>query len=522
MTATWRWLALTVLCWCEFAHAENYDLLIRNVRLLDGSGNPWYRADIGVKDDRIKAIGNLEDESAKTIIDGRDHYASPGFIDTHSHAAEAMASKDRSHAGALLVQGITTVLLNPDGGGPVDLEDQAKMILADGIGVNVGLLVPHGSVRSAVLGLENRPAGSDELVQMGELVRKGMQFGAYGLSSGTFYKPGSYAPPSELVYLARIVAGFGGVYASHIRDESNYTVGLKDAVAEVISVAEEADIPAVVTHIKALGPPVWGFSSDIVAMIEEARDKGLSIYTDQYPYIASSTSLTAALLPRWAEAGGRDSFLDRLQDTETRERIVAAMRENLERRGGADRIRFSLFEENPGVIGMSLEAVARQSEEEAVLSALNLLRLGDPKIISFNMQEDDVIQFMLPPWNMTASDGRYAKWGEGAVHPRAFGTFPRKIHKYVVEENIVTLEHAIRSMTSLPAQVYRIKDRGRLIEGAYADIVIFDLARMKDTATFDNPYQLAEGVRHVLVNGRVAYAEKGAIQETHGRLIRRN
>lgn len=500
----------------------HYDVIIRDARVLDGSGNPWILADVAVSGDRIVRIGQIDTQAqARISIDGSGLYLSPGFIDTHSHAREAVESKDRSGATGLLLQGVTTILLNPDGGGPVDLNAQIKNVLTDGIGVNVGLMVPHGSVRAAVVGLDDRRPSLAEMTQMQGLVRAGMEAGAFGLTSGTFYAPGSYADNSELITLSQVVADYDGVYASHIRDESDYSIGLIAAVQEVIDVAEAAKIRAVVTHVKALGPRVWGLGRDVVSMIRQARLRGVQVYTDQYPYAASSTSLSAALMPRWAVAGGRKRFLERLEDEQDLVRIRDAMVENLARRGGATRIMISVFNEAPALAGQLLSDLASQSETDVQDYVLEVLKIGSPKIISFNMQAHDIAELMVPAWNMTASDGRYPPPGIGPVHPRAFGTFPRKIREYVLNQKIVTLEHAIRSMTSLPAQVYNIPARGQIREGAYADLVLFSLEEIKDQATFTDPYQFAEGVHHVLVNGEVVLKEGKSNGQLNGRLIRR-
>jgi N-acyl-D-amino-acid deacylase len=353
------------------------------------------------------------------------------------------------------------------------------------------------------------------------LVKAGMEVGAFGLSSGTFYAPASFSNNDELIALAEVVAQFGGAYNSHIRDESNYSIGLQAAVAEVIEVAEQAKIPGVITHIKALGPPVWGMAEAVVAQIRAARLSGVQVYTDQYPYLASQTSLAAALLPRWAFEGGREAMLRRFNDPEDKTRLLADMQTSLDRRGGADRIQFSRSAETPQAIGLTLEIWARQTEQSVLDAVIELLRDGNPGIVSFNMNPDDVAVFMRAPWNMTASDGSYPVWGVGAPHPRAFGSFPRKIHQYVNEDPVVTLEDAIRSMTSLPAQVYRFKERGLLKVGFIADVVAFDFNEIEDHATFTAPWQLSSGVHHVLIGGEFALKDGQVLEPRWGRLLDR-
>ena len=291
---------------------QSYDVIIRNGRILDGTGNPWFKGDVGIDGKMISAIGDLGEAVARREVDASGLYVTPGFIDTHSHAGPGLTTEVLSEAHPLLAQGITTVLINPDGGGMVDLRDQKEQLKKHGIGVNVIQLVPHGSIRRSVMGAEDRVPTESEMSRMLDLVQSGMEEGAFGLSSGTFYVPGSYSDASEIEEMAKIAAQYKGIYTSHIRDESNYTIGLIASVEEVINVARNAEIPSVITHVKALGPPVWGYGSAVVRKIEAAREEGLEIYADQYPYLGSSTGLSAALLPRWAQSGGADSLLNRL------------------------------------------------------------------------------------------------------------------------------------------------------------------------------------------------------------------
>ena len=501
--------------------AQSYDVIIRDGRVIDGTGNPWFRADVALEGDRIVAIGDLETATAGREIDATGLYVTPGFIDAHSHAGPGLATAGLSHGEPLLTQGLTTVVINPDGGGPVDLARQRSELLRDGLGVNTAQLVPHGSIRRAVLGAEDRAPTAGEMEEMRRLVRRGMEEGAYGLSSGTFYVPGSYSDPEEIVDLATIVAPFGGAYTSHIRDESDYSVGLVAAVEEVIDVARRAGIPGVITHVKALGPRVWGFGTVITQRIEAARDEGIEVYTDQYPYAASSTSLSAALLPRWSQAGGNDSLMARFDRPAVMADIRSAMVESLDRRGGADRIQFRRVRFDESLEGRLLSDVADQRSEDPIDTAIDLLRRGGVSIISHNMHDDDVRTLMAPSWNMTASDGGLVPWMEGVPHPRSYGTFPRKIRQFVVEEGVVDLASAIRSMTGLPAQVLRIADRGVLRPGAYADVAVFDLALLNDRATFTQPHQLSEGMIEVFVNGEAAVSSGEVTGTLAGRVIQK-
>ncbi|WP_441001359.1 N-acyl-D-amino-acid deacylase family protein [Fodinibius sp. SL11] len=512
-------IGLTFSACTIFSQKPNtYDTVIVNGKVMDGTGNPWYYADIAINDDEIVKVGHI-DKSANDTIDAKGLYVTPGFIDVHTHAASGLTDPDLSSAEPQLRQGITTVFINPDGGGAVDMKNQREALMEDGVGVNVAQLSPHGSIREKVMGMEDRAPTSEELDKMRQLVRDGMLNGAFGLSSGPFYSPGSYASTDELVELAKVASEFGGAYTSHIRDESNYTIGLEASVDEVIQVAEEANLPGVVTHIKALGPPVWEMSETIVENIEKSRSKGIEVYADQYPYEASATGLISALVPRWAEEGGYDSLRVRLEDQEQLERIRSAMEENLERRGGPDRIQFRYYNPDSSIEGKTLKDVADNRDEDALSTAIDLIKEGGPGIVSFNMTEEDVHRFMRQPWTMTSSDGGLVHMGEGVPHPRNYGTFPRKIRKYVLADKIIELTHAVRSMTTLPAQVFDLWDRGQIRKGAKADIAIFDPQKLKDNATFQDPHQLSEGIEYVLVNGNIALDRDNLSSERSGRVL---
>lgn len=504
------------------APAESFDLLVVNGRVVDGTGNPWFRADVGVRGDRIAAVGDLSGATAARTIDARGLLVTPGFIDTHSHAGGGLASEGLSHARPLLAQGITTVFVNPDGGGPVDLAAQRTALLEHGLGVNAAPFISHGSVRREVMGMDDRLAADGELDRMRALVRAGMEAGAWGLSSGPFYAPGSYSDTRELVELAKVVAPYGGAYQSHIRDESDYTIGVVAAVDEVITVAREAGIVGVWTHAKALGPPVWGYSMALVRRLEQARAEGIEVYADQYPYPASATGLTAALLPRWAQAGGGDSLQARLARPGDLSRIREAVVENLARRGGADRIQFRRFPDDPSIEGRTLAAVARERGLHPVDAALDLFRQGSPSIVSFNMHDDDLRTIMVQPFTMTASDGDLVPWQEGVPHPRSYAAFTRKLETYVRDLGVVGLEAAVRSMTSLPAQVYRMPDRGVIRVGAVADLAVFDLGRLHTESQFTDPHHLSEGMAWVVVNGELAIADGDFTGALAGRVLLKN
>lgn len=476
------------------------DLLIRNAHVYDGSGNPWFRADVAISGDRITAVGALEGMAATRSIDAAGLALAPGFIDVHSHAAGGLGSDALKQGQPLLAQGITTVIVNPDGGGPTDLAAQRGRFSTQRIGPNVALMVPHGSVRQAVMGMTDRDPNADELGRMVDLVRQGMKAGAFGLSSGLYYAPGSYSKTAEVVALAKATAEHGGVYSSHIRDESDYSIGLLASVQEVITIAEEGGVIGVVSHVKALGPGSHGLAAAVVQRIESARRRGVQVYTDQYPYDASGTGITGALIPRWAQVAGRDALLRRIRGDE-RKRILHEVRDNIARRGGAETLVVSRYAVDPSIEGRHLRELAAAAGVTPEEHALNLLQKGDASLVSFNMSEHDIETIMRQPWNMTSTDGGLGPMGEGKPHPRAYGAFPRKLRLYVKERGVIDLASAIRSMTSLPAQVFGMKDRGTIRPGAIADLVAFDPARVNDPATYQEPHQLAEGMTHILVNG---------------------
>lgn len=503
------------------AAAQDPVTVIRNGRVLDGSGNPWMSADVVIQGERIVRVGDASDVRADRIIDATGLYVTPGFIDVHSHAGPGLTSPELSHAEPLLAMGLTTVFVNPDGGGPVDQAAQREALLADGLGVNVAQLVPHGSVRREVLGAVDRHATSPELERMRSLVISGMEQGAWGLSSGTFYVPGSYAPPEEIEELAKDVARYGGTYTSHYRDESTYSVGLIAAVDEVINVGRVADLPVVLTHVKALGPLVWGYGQAIVSRVERARDEGIEVFADQYPYTASATGLEAALLPRWSQAGGRDALLTRMANPDTMARIREGMEEGLIRRGGADRIQFRRYRPDPSIEGRLLSEVAEERRQDPIDTAADLIRGGGVSIVSYNMHDEDVETLMVQPWTMTSSDGGLVSLGDGVPHPRTYGAFARKLRLYVNEKGTVDLAHAVRSMTSLPAAVFDMPDRGMLREGAIADLVVFDLARVRDVAEYTDPHHYSEGMVHVFVNGVPALTDGAFTGQRPGRVLRK-
>jgi N-acyl-D-amino-acid deacylase len=485
---------------------EPFDVVIRNGRVMDGSGNPWLRADVGIRGGRIAAVGRLGNAAARRTIDAADRLVTPGFIDVHSHAGEGLTHPELRQGQPLLAQGVTTIVANPDGGGPVDLAKQRAALEAGGIGPNVALLVGHGSVRRAVFGNVDRAPSDAELEKMRALVRTAMEQGAFGLSSGLFYEPGTFAATEEVIELAKVAAQFGGLYTSHVRDEGDYDIGVVAAVQEVIRIAEEGGLPGIVSHMKALGPDNWGLSAASIHRIEQARTRGVQVFADQYPYEASSTSLGAALLPGGlraptAEQLRQDPSTLPAAEREARLELEAALAENLRRRGGPAAVQIAFHRADRTLEGQTLDVIAKARGLTPERAAFEILAAGGASIVSYNMSEDDIRRIMRQPWTMTSSDGGLVRMDEGKPHPRNYGAFARKLALYVRERDVVGMEFAIRSMTSLPASVFGMRDRGVIREGAAADIVVFDPAQVRERATYTDPHHLSEGMAFVLVNG---------------------
>jgi N-acyl-D-amino-acid deacylase len=496
---------LTVAVWTQ-AQQPAFDVLIRNGRVMDGSGNPWRRADVGIRGDRIAAVGRLGDTSAALTIDAADRLVTPGFIDVHSHASEGLSRPELRQAQPILAQGVTTVVVNPDGGGPVDLLAQRLELEKGGVGPNVALLIGHGSVRRAVIGGANRAPSGEELDRMRAIVRRGMEHGAFGLSSGLFYTPGSYATTEEVIALARVAAEAGGVYTSHIRDEGNYGEGVVAAVQEVIRIAEEASTVGIVSHMKALGPDNWGLSMAATMRIEEARARGTQVFADQYPYEASSTNLRAALLPGGVELPPAEKLMQPREsltpaEHKAREALEATVRENIRRRGGPASLQIAFYAPDRSLQGKNLKQISEARGVAPEIAAIDLMARGSASIVSFNMSEADIRHIMTKPYTMVSSDGGLVAMGSGQPHPRNYGAFARRLAVYVRERQVTGVEDAIRAMTSLPAMVFGMSDRGVIREGAAADVVVFDPAAVRDLATYTEPHQLAVGMSWVLVNG---------------------
>ena len=496
------------------AQQQPVDLLIRNGRVHDGTGSAARITDVGVSGDRIVFMGDSRARgiTARRTIDATGLIVAPGFIDPHTHTTEDLGSPTGRGNVGYLMQGVTTVLTGNDGGGPVNVARALALWDSAGIGTNGALFIGHGSVRQAVLGSSDAAPSPEQLTRMRALVSDAMRAGAIGLSSGLYYAPGSFATTEEVISLASVAGEAGGVYDTHMRDESSYTIGLLGSIRESIRIAREARIPVNISHIKALGTDVWGKADDVIALIREARAEGLAVTADQYPYTASGTGLGAALLPRWAEAGGGDSLRARIANPAIRPRLVAEMTENLRRRGGAGSLLITSGRDT-SIRGKTLDVIAARQGLSPVEAALRIIAVSSPSVASFNMSEPDIERFMVEDFVMTGSDG-------SGGHPRKFGTYPRKLRQYVFTKKTITLPAFIRASTSLPAETFRLKERGVLREGYFADVVVFDERTIADRATFEEPTLLAAGMRWVMVNGKLAVDDGKPTGSLSGRALR--
>ncbi|HEY6400564.1 MAG TPA: D-aminoacylase, partial [Blastocatellia bacterium] len=486
----------------EPQRVSKLDVLIRGGSVIDGAGTDAIKADVGVAGDRIVFVGDAAKENlqADRVIDAAGLIVAPGFIDPHTHADEDLFDPKRAANLAYLTQGVTTVFIGSDGRSRIPLGKALEQLQSQGIGSNVAAFVGHGSVRQSVMGNIDAAPTPEQLEKMKSLVRQGMDDGAIGLSTGLYYAPGSYAKTEEVIELSKVAAERGGVYDTHQRDESSYTIGLLASIEEIIRIGREAKIPVHISHIKALGADVWGQSGKAIEIINHARAEGVNVTANQYPYDASGTSLAASLLPRWAEAGGRQELLKRIDDPAVRPKLIAEMERNLKRRGGANSLLIHSLGKgvaDRGLIGKRLDEIAKSRGKSPVETALDIIKEGGAGVASFNMTESDIENFMKQSWVMTGSDG-------SGGHPRKYGTYPRKIREYVLNRHVITLPRMIQASSAQVAQTFNLKDRGKLSPGYFADVIVFDEKTVADRSTYEKPEVFAEGLKYVIVNGKVA------------------
>ena len=479
------------------------NLVFRNATVYDGTDKPPTKADVHIKGERIVAVGGVGKPDGAKDIDATGLVLCPGFIDLHTHCDSGLTGKVGKANKNYVTQGVTTVVTGNCGSGPVDAGKFFKGLEDSGIGTNVIHLATHNSIRAEVMGNANRAPTAIESRAMEALTEKAMKDGAWGLSTGLIYNPGTYSKTDEIVALAKVAARHGGLYASHIRDEGS---GLLDAIQEALTIGAESGCRVHVSHIKASGQASWGRSAAAVALIDDARKKGQKVTADQYPYIASSTSLRATLVPSKYREGNQADFVARLDDPKTGPVMKADIEKALGGRDGGKRIQIARFTDNPKWQGKNLAAIAADEKKQPIDIVLEIERKGGAQVVNFGMSEEDVRVYMKQPWVATASDGGVQSPGATVPHPRSYGTFPRKIGHYAIREKLVSVEHAIRTSTGLPADILQLKDRGYVKAGHFADVVVFDPETFRDTATFDKPHQYAAGVKWVFVNGHAAVA----------------
>jgi N-acyl-D-amino-acid deacylase len=515
--------------------SQSFDLLIRNGRVFDGTGNPAFPADIGVRDGKIVAVGRLGSAKAARVIDATGRFVSPGFIDIHSHADDGARARGGFRdedpkvraAPNLVTQGITTVVVNHDGRSPWPIKTQRELIEKNRIGPNTMLMVGHGAVRSQVMGPDTRrPATADEIAKMRALVRQGLQEGAVGLSAGLEYAPGRWSETSEVVELARELPAFDGVYISHERSEGSDPLWyvpsqdgpgpptLLDAVRETIEIGEQSGARVVASHIKAKGANYWGSSGAAISLIERARQRGVDVWADQYPYPTSGTDGSTVLIPAWStrtegqpEAPAAEGLRRTLADPVKAKTARSDIAHEIARRGGPDNVVVYDYSDK-SLYGKSLAEIAKLWKTDPIEAAIRIQmeglpnRRGGARMRGFSMHETDMEAFARQPWVATSTDAGISLPDDGpSTHARFYGSFTRKIRHYALERAAISVEHAIRSSTSLPALIMGLKDRGMIREGLAADLVVFDLATIRDKATFFEPHQYSEGVEYVFVNG---------------------
>jgi len=499
--------------------AADFDVLIRNARVVDGTGNPWFRADIGIASGKVAAIGDLSKASAGRTIDARDRVAAPGFIDIHTHIEGAVEKVPRGDN--YVMDGVTTVVTGNCGDSETDLGAWFAQLEKLGLGLNIASLVGHNSVRIKAMGSANRQATAEEIAQMKELVEKNMRDGAVGFSTGLIYIPGTYANTEEVVALARSAAKHGGIYASHMRDEGAKVL---EAIEEAARVGREAGMPVELAHFKVDNRKLWGSSGKSIALVEKFRKEGVDVSVDQYPYDRSSTGL-GITLPSWALAEGK--LKERLADKATRAKIAKEMEQKLKGLGHKDYSYavVSACEFDQSLEGKSISDVNRQKgrkkgAKNEIQTILDLMAQGSPSMVYHSMGRQDVERIMRYGNAAVGSDGGIREFGVGVPHPRSYGTNARVLAEFVRNRQVIPLEDAIRKMTSLPARKLRLRDRGLLREGFWADLVLFDPEKVQDKATFEKPHQFSEGFDLVLVNG-VPIVEDGKLtSDRPGKILR--
>lgn len=493
---------LILLLFPAIVFSQDCDILITNGKIIDGTGNSWYYGTVAIKDGKIIKTGRDLKLSAKKTIDAKGLIVAPGFIDVHTHL-EGDEIRD-PEAKSFIYDGVTTCVTGNCGSSNTDVGKYLRWVDSLKLSINVASLIGHNDVRKAVMGRANRDATADEMKRMENIVDKAMADGAVGMSTGLIYIPGTYTKTPEIISLAKVTAKYNGVYASHMRDEGD---SVTQAIEEALTIGREAKLPVQISHFKLSGQHNWGRSKVTVPMIEAARKEGIDVTIDQYPYTASSTSIST-LIPDNVLADGQDSIKARLQRPEIRKYVISSMLERLKKRK-LKHFSYAVvayYSPDTTYNGKSIEQInlmkgRKHKAKEEALTVIDIMMNGGASAVFHGMGEDDVKYIMKYPFNMFASDATIRIFGAGVPHPRGYGTNARVLGKYVREEKVISLEEAIRRMTSLPAQKFQLTNRGLVREGYAADIVIFDERTVKDISTFEKPHAYSTGFQFVLVNG---------------------
>lgn len=497
------WTILICLAPVAASAQQHFDIILHNGKIIDGSGNPWFYGDLGITKDKIVSIGDLSKDKADKSIDATGLIIAPGFIDVHTHIEGD--EKKTPTADNFIYDGVTSVITGNCGGSNIDIKAYFKDLEQNKLSINAGTLIGHNDVRKAVLGEANVTPNAAQLLKMQGIVEQGMRDGAMGLSTGLIYLPGLYSKTDEVVALAKSAAKYKGIYTSHMRNESDK---IFDAINEAIDIGRQAQMPVEISHFK-VGHPNWNKSDQMIAMVEAARKEGLDVTVDQYPYTASSTTLNV-LLPDWVVDGGHDAAVKRINDPETHKKIVAEMIKDMVRR---DRPNFDYAVvahcDNDSTLNgkniLEINAIKGRAATipNQIETILDIVNIGGASMVFHGMNEDDVINIMKYPLTMVASDSGIRLFGSGVPHPRGYGTNARVLGYYVREKGVIRLEDAIRRMTSLPAQKFKITGRGLLQPGMFADVVVFDAGTVTDKSTFAHPHAYSTGFKYVLVNGKL-------------------
>ena len=493
------------------------DVVLRRGTLHDGTGSPGKIGDVAIKGDRIVAVGTFTIKGNPRFLDCTGLIVSPGFIDLHTHSDYPLQAAKTNANLNYQTQGVTTVVTGNCGAGPADVAGYFAKLEKIGVGTNVAHLVPHNAVRTKVMGNANREPTAAEQKAMEDLVEQGMNDGAFGMATGLIYTPGVYAKTDEIVALAKVVAKHKGIYASHIRDEG---VGVFEAIEEILEIARKAGIKIHISHIKVSGRRAWGKSSDVIAMVRRARKEGIEVTADQYPYTASSTSLGASVIPARFREGSNKDLIERLDDAIVGPKMKKAIEASIEEHVGGKSLKIAQYSHNTAWQGKDLHTIAESENKSTLDIVLEITRNGGAQIVHFGMDDVDVRFFMKEPYVATASDGGSMLPSKSVPHPRNYGTFPRKIGRFAIEDGVIPVEQAIRSASGLPADILKLPERGYLKTGHFADIVVFDPQTFRDTATYERPHQYAKGVRFLFVNGRPAIDDGNATSVLPGRVLR--